>query len=926
MKNKIFLFLTLIISINAFSQKEAAIWYFGEKAGLDFNSGSPVSITDGKIITSEGCASISDKNGSVLFYTDGSLVFNKFHKVMPNGSGLLGHNSSTQSAIIVPKPNNPYVYYIFTVDQPLPDNVDDNPLNDQDPPNNGLNYSEVDIRLDNGLGDIPENKKNIHLITYNPEDKEEVKFKCSEKITAVQHGDGISFWVITHFLNTFYTFKVSNSGVNKTPIKSSTPLNVNTGGYLTNAIGYLKISPNGKKIAIANSSLKPDNELGPKGEIKRNTGNVWLFDFDSTTGIVNNGIPLISSTNPYGVEFSAKSRKIYVSVNLYNSEGIGIGSSLLQYNLKNNNIISSKIEIVTSQKVAGALQLGIDEKIYRSGYDISKQGGNKLSVINNPEQDGTDCNLLVDEIDLKGGVVKLGLPPFITSLFLYSFNYEFNCLGSATHFYYNSAEKVDSVKWDFGDGSTSTDKDAYHTYSKSGDYKVTLIKSVNGEEKEPIEKTITIFETPKTSAIPVKLIQCDTQDSNSLDGLANFNLDLAKETVASNQKDLEIYFYNTIAAANADQNNVNALDLIYRNSVPNETIYAKLVVPSGSCFGLQPILLKANPNISILPSPLHECATTSNNANFDLEKKIIQIRTELNLPQNISFTFFASKKEAELGANPIGKKYLSNSTTIYIRAENEDGCYGTGQFDIIVEPSPLIKLKDTVLLCEGNNNFSTLDAGIILPATEKEYTYLWNTKETSPTIKTDKEGNYNVAVTTNLGCRSIRNINVHLSKLARIKSLQIKDLQPYNGVIVVLENPTGFLYKILFENGSETAFQNGPAFENIPGGLHHLIISNSDGCGQITSELAILEAPQFFTPNGDSYNDYWHLKGTNGTNSLHSDVYIFDRYGKLILQISPSSQGWDGTLNGEPLPADDYWFSVKLEDGRETKGHFSLMR
>jgi hypothetical protein len=161
MKNKIFLFLTLIISINAFSQKEAAIWYFGEKAGLDFNSGSPVSITDGKIITSEGCASISDKNGSVLFYTDGSLVFNKFHKVMPNGSGLLGHNSSTQSAIIVPKPNNPYVYYIFTVDQPLPDNVDDNPLNDQDPPNNGLNYSEVDIRLDNGLGDIPENKKNI---------------------------------------------------------------------------------------------------------------------------------------------------------------------------------------------------------------------------------------------------------------------------------------------------------------------------------------------------------------------------------------------------------------------------------------------------------------------------------------------------------------------------------------------------------------------------------------------------------------------------------------------------------------------------------------------------------------------------------------------------------------------------------------------
>ena len=210
MKIKFYLLILLFIPTISIAQKEAAVWYFGEKAGLDFNSGSPVSITDGKIVTNEGCASISDKNGTILFYTDGTLVYNKLHKVMPNGSGLFGHNSSTQSAIIVPKPNNPYIYYIFTVDQPLPDNVDDNLLNDQDPPNNGLNYSEVDIRLDNGLGDIPVNKKNIHLITYNPDNNEEVKFKCSEKITAVQHGDGVSFWVITHFLDNFFCYQSSN--------------------------------------------------------------------------------------------------------------------------------------------------------------------------------------------------------------------------------------------------------------------------------------------------------------------------------------------------------------------------------------------------------------------------------------------------------------------------------------------------------------------------------------------------------------------------------------------------------------------------------------------------------------------------------------------------------------------------------------------
>ncbi len=926
MKKKLLLLIAILAATTSFAQKEAAIWYFGEKAGLDFNSGSPVSITNGKIITNEGCASISDKNGNILFYTDGSNVYNKSHQAMPNGNGLLGHKSSTQSAIIVPKPNNPYVYYIFTVDQPLPDNVDDNLLNDEDPPNNGLNYSEVDLRLDNGLGDIPTNKKNIHLITYNPENNEEVKFKCSEKITAVQHGDGISFWVITHFLDNFYSFKVGNNGVNTIPIKSSTSLNVPLGGYLTNAIGYLKISPNGKKLAIANSSLKTNNELGPKGETRRNTGNVWLFDFDSTTGVIKNGITLISGTNPYGVEFSAKSKKMYVSVNQYNSDGISVGSSLYQYNLKDNNIINSKIEIINSQKVAGALQLGIDEKIYRSGYDISKQGGEKLSVINNPELDGTDCNYLVDEIDLKGKKVFLGLPPFITSLFLYSFNYEFNCLGSSTHFYFNSTEKVDSVVWNFGDGFSTTEKDAFHTYLAAGDYKVTLIKTVNGEEKEPIEKTITIFETPKTTISPYKLIQCDTQDQDPTDGLASFNLELATSALKQIQNEVEIYYYKSTDEANEDKNNVNSLDLIYRNSEINETIYAKIVVPSGSCYSIQKITLQANPNRSLLPTSFHECEKTIGKAEFDLEKKTILIRNELNLPQNVIFTYFANKKDAELGTSPLAKKYISNSKTLYIRAENEDGCYGTGQFDIIVDQSPAVELKSTEILCEGLNNLVTLNAGIIAPAIENDYTYLWNTNETSSTIKVNKEGNYNLVVKNSYNCISNRNITVILSKLARINSLKINDLQKENQVIILLENPSTYRFKIIFENGTETPFQDNTMFDNVPGGLHQLIIENKDGCGKINAELVVLEAPLFFTPNTDGYNDYWNLKGTNGTITIHSIIHIFDRYGKLIKEITTDSQGWDGTINGIALPADDYWFTVKLEDGREAKGHFSLKR
>jgi hypothetical protein len=78
--------------------------------------------------------------------------------------------------------------------------------------------------------------------------------------------------------------------------------------------------------------------------------------------------------------------------------------------------------------ISGALQLAIDEKIYRAGYLASDYGSNRLSVINNPELDGTNCNYIQNAIDLKTGIVKQGLPPFITSLFLYTFQYEFNCL------------------------------------------------------------------------------------------------------------------------------------------------------------------------------------------------------------------------------------------------------------------------------------------------------------------------------------------------------------------------------------------------------------------------------------------------------------------------------------------------------------------
>ncbi|MCD0471332.1 T9SS type B sorting domain-containing protein [Flavobacterium sp. JAS] len=923
---RLLLFISLLFAIPVSAQKEAAIWYFGYGAGLDFNSGSPVALTNGKLFTNEGCASISDRYGNLLFYTDGSIVYDKSHQIMPNGTGLLGHRSSTQSAIIVPKPKDPNLYYIFTVDEPNPVNVDANPTNDESPPNSGLNYSVVDLRLNNGLGDIVSSEKNIPLITYDVNNAEDVKFKCSEKITAVQHSDGLSFWVVTHFRNTFYSFKVSTNGVDQTPIKTITAQDIPLGGYNSNAIGYLKASPNGKKIAIANMATKTSNNLNANGLVKRNTGNVYLYNFDADSGIVSSETLLYDKIDPYGIEFSAKSAKLYMTYNKYDAAGTSQGSSLIQYDLKKADIANSMQIINSSNYVAGALQLAIDEKIYRSGYSLIDNSIQKISVINNPEADGINCNFIQNKIDLKTGTSQLGLPPFITSLFLYTFDHEFNCLGQSTHFYINSTETIDTVLWNFGDGSTSTNKDAYHTYATAGDYKVTLIKTVNGENRESLEKTITIFDKPTVITTPYKLIQCDTQDSNSLDGLATFNLSSANEVITLGNNTYEVFYYHTKNEAEADSNNTSSLNPIYKNTVPKEVLYAKISQPNLSCYSIATIILQANPSNSILPEDLHKCDLGDGKAEFDLEEKKQLIKAELNLPADVKLFFYNSQNDASLSLNEIKNTVTTNSKTVFIRAENSEGCYGNGKFELIVEPVPVLIDAQQKIICESGSN-TTVVLEPNLPLSQiSDYTYLWSNGDTTPSTTVNKEGNYTLTIENKSGCTATSNYPVKLSRSPVLNQIEINDLNTLNEVIVDVQNPEDYQYMIHFQNGEYSEIQNSGVFENIPGGFHELIIESINGCGRIATSFAVLNAPKYFTPNNDGYNDYWNFIGINDPIYKNAVIYIYDRYGKLLKQLSPFGEGWDGTYTKEPMPASDYWFTIKLEDGREAKGHFSLKR
>lgn len=458
----------LLFTLEAsYAQKEANYWFFGEFAGLDFSNGAPSAITNGALSTMEGCSSISSETGVLQFYTDGIRVWNKNNVQMPNGFGLLGDPSSTQSGIIVPKPGSSNLFYIFTIDE----SGNGGGLN-------GLNYSLVDMNLDNFKGDVVPSEKNVLL----------TKPLC-EKVTAVGHSNGEDIWVIAHKwgTNSFHSYLVTEDGVTMDPVISSVGTVIS--GDIQNAKGYMKVSPDGEKLVKANAGLRT----------------IEIFDFDISTGIVSNVFEdATPGTEPYGVEFSPNSSKLYI-----NSWYVG-SKVLYQYDLEAGTpqqILNSRVQIASGTE--GALQLGPDNKIY-----VAQNQSTFLSVINDPNALGNDCMFQWTGVQLAGKRSRWGLPPFIQSFF--SFNAGFYntspCFGTPTQFYENSSQEPDSVLWNFGNpasgsANTSTELDPVHLFTSPGFFAVKLKVWISGVEAE-VTHMVIVHDNPEIQ-LPSDTAMCE---------------------------------------------------------------------------------------------------------------------------------------------------------------------------------------------------------------------------------------------------------------------------------------------------------------------------------------------------------------------------------------------------------------------------------
>jgi hypothetical protein len=362
--------LILLFSLNLYSQPGTnSNWYFGNGAGITFNSGTPVTLTNGVLSTTEGVATISDNSGNLLFYTDGVTVYNRNHVIMTNGTGLFGDASSTQSAIIVPKPGSPNIYYIFTSD------------NDAGP--NGIHYSTVDMSLSGGLGTIT--IKNTFL--YAP--------SC-EKLCVVRHCNNTDFWVISHDwnINIFRVWSVNSLGVGT--IQSWSSVGITPSGITQSSYGQLKASSDGRKLAACYYGLTNGG-----------ANILQIYNFNNSTGFVTNAQTLAIDQGLYGVEFSPNGNIVYAGTN---------GGLLLQFNISSGvlaTMVASRYIVSNAGPFIGSLQIGPDGKIYVARNNTS------LSVINNPNVIGVGCSYSNLSISLAGRSSRMGLPNFAPT-YLYS--------------------------------------------------------------------------------------------------------------------------------------------------------------------------------------------------------------------------------------------------------------------------------------------------------------------------------------------------------------------------------------------------------------------------------------------------------------------------------------------------------------------------
>jgi len=463
------LFLIVTVTLSGYAQKETYNWFFGNRAGIDFNSGYPVIRNDGRMLAQMGSTVMSDTAGNLLFYSNGVRVWSRDHEIMPNGWYLAGCDFDQQSCITMLKPGSDHLYYLFTVDSPTCASLGQNSY--------GGYYSVIDMNLNNGMGDIVPTMKDIPI----PHTDSAASF-----VAAIRHANKKDFWIFFrnfYSQNYFSAYLLDENGLHTEPVISNCLTSFISGGDQT----PLKLSPDGKYLAA-------------EGTYGNNSRRGELYSLDASTGKVYPLIIYPIQGQVFGYEFSANSEYLYNTTNLF-----GDTVTVFQYDMKYrgnaNAFVASKKAVYQYTGVMWlyAMQLAPNGKIY-----MCQQGDGPdakyLAAINYPSEAGLACSVEKDALYLESGNCLGGLPNFVPSYFS-KFDWLNNCRGDTTKFTSHFLPPPDSVRWDFNDPGSGPDNTSSllnpkHLFSANGTFNVMLVGYYSNGHNDTATREVKIMPYP----------------------------------------------------------------------------------------------------------------------------------------------------------------------------------------------------------------------------------------------------------------------------------------------------------------------------------------------------------------------------------------------------------------------------------------------
>lgn len=873
---RIVILTTLILACCGVStaQLETAVWYFGRNAGLDFNTPEPKVLTDGKVtdlyiefdtlnqhdddlhhrLYGEGMASFCDSLGHLRLYTNGQTLWNAEHKIMPNGDHLLGHTSSTESAIIVPYPGDPDKYFVFVIDAEFG--------------NNGLSYSVVDMKLDEGRGDVVEGQKNIVI-----EGASANGTRVCEKVTAIKHANNRDFWLLTRTApgNNIVRYLVDDNGIQLSSrtefpisaldIEYQYDINGNASFDPTNAIGYMRVAPNGRLVACANGGASLTTDID--GEEKY-INILEIFKFDPRNGNIE---PYVTHLDTvaflYGVEFSSDVTKLYYTTR----------RKLFQLDLMSDDpeTISQSATLLgefpqlgeIDTLMLGALQLAINGKIY-----VAQDGYKHLGVIENPREKGVAANYTIDGVYLDGKISRMGLPNFIPSYLLPpDFEIKNNCTNDFTTFTCTDTRNITSYHWQLttvgGDLVAECVFDQFDIHiGTPGKYRIGLEVVVDGFTHYDY-RFFEVYEPPSLN------LGDDIQ-------ICSYEVATIEPPVISDD-------YSFAWTTTGD-----AQTLHIRQSAELQGILTDLHTGCATSDIIN--VLAVDPIDFSMPDALEYCHGKTTEINVELDSKIN------------TFTWLDDE------ANHDTHRIFDKPGNYSAKTIDVEGCEFSRAVTIIENPLPVIHLDSDPIIC--TNRQRILDCGI------DDVEYQWNTGAKTRTITPETAGWYKVTVSDPKGCISTDSIEMEL-KTPPLISLPPDTVMCDGNVLPLSVSWNDALnYTWQDQSGGEEYIVEQP-------GTYNVVVANY--CGETRDEIFVRYRycgefifPNIITPNGDGINDYFKIKGLDEFVNGWS-IEIFNREGRRVFSSSNYHNEWNA-----PDVKDGVYFYIFYKDGDRYSGNISV--